>query len=100
MSENKNLGHNSKKDFLKNPVEHIDITSFDSRTIITALLHDVVEDTKYSIDDIERLFGETVARIVSGLTKISNLKKEKVEVTDIKPAANRIEELFLNVVKK
>ena len=26
MSENKNLGHNSKKDFLKNPVEHIDIT--------------------------------------------------------------------------
>ena len=27
MSENKNLGHNSKKDFLKNPVEHIDITS-------------------------------------------------------------------------
>ena len=27
MSDNKNLGHNSKKDFLKNPVEHIDITS-------------------------------------------------------------------------
>ena len=37
MSENKNLGHNSKKDFLKNPVEHIDITSFDSRTIISAM---------------------------------------------------------------
>ena len=33
MSENKNLGHNSKKDFLKNPVEHIDITSFDSRRV-------------------------------------------------------------------
>ena len=31
MSDNKNLGHNSKKDFLKKPVEHIDITSFDSR---------------------------------------------------------------------
>ena len=37
MSENKNLGHNSKKDFLKNPVEHIDITSFDSRKIISAM---------------------------------------------------------------
>jgi deoxyhypusine synthase len=37
MSEKKNLGHNSKKDFLKNPVEHIDIKSFDSRNIITSM---------------------------------------------------------------
>ena len=37
MSKNKNLGHNSKKDFLKNPVEHIDITSFDSRKIISSM---------------------------------------------------------------
>ncbi|MFD2567544.1 RelA/SpoT family protein [Pseudotenacibaculum haliotis] len=46
-------------------------------SIAAALLHDVVEDTEYTIDDIERLFGETIARIVSGLTKISNLKKDK-----------------------
>ena len=46
-------------------------------SIAAALLHDVVEDTHYTIDDMERLFGETVARIVSGLTKISNLKKEQ-----------------------
>ena len=46
-------------------------------SIVAALLHDVVEDTKYSINDIEQLFGETVARIVSGLTKISSLKKDK-----------------------
>ena len=37
MSDNKNLGHNSKKDFLKNPIEHIDITSFDSRKIISSM---------------------------------------------------------------
>ena len=37
MSKNKNLGHNSKKDFLKNPVEHIDITSFDARDIISSM---------------------------------------------------------------
>ncbi len=37
MSENKKLGHNSKKDFLKKPVEHIDITSFDSRKIISSM---------------------------------------------------------------
>ena len=37
MSENKNLTHNSKKDFLKSPIEHIDITSFDARKIITSM---------------------------------------------------------------
>ena len=37
MSDKKNLGHNSKKDFLKNPVEHIDITSFDAREIISSM---------------------------------------------------------------
>ena len=37
MSNKKNLGHNSKKDFLNSPVEHIDITSFDSRKIIQSM---------------------------------------------------------------
>ena len=37
MSNKKNLGHNSKKDFLNNPVEHIDITSFDARKIIEGM---------------------------------------------------------------
>ena len=37
MSSQKNPGHNSKRDFLKNPVEHIDITSFDSRKIISSM---------------------------------------------------------------
>ena len=46
-------------------------------SIAAALLHDVVEDTYYTIEDIERLLGENIARIVSGLTKISTLKKEQ-----------------------
>ena len=37
MSDKKNLGHNSKKDFLNSPVEHIDITSFDARKIIASM---------------------------------------------------------------
>ncbi|MDT0540763.1 RelA/SpoT family protein [Croceitalea sp. P059] len=49
----------------------------DAVSIASALLHDVVEDTPYTLDDIERIFGETVARIVDGLTKISHLKKDK-----------------------
>ena len=40
-------------------------------------MHDVVEDTRYSLQDIERLLGVTVAKIVHGLTKISSLKKDK-----------------------
>lgn len=49
----------------------------DATSIAAALLHDVVEDNPdYTIDDIEQLFGETVARIVDGLTKISSLNKE------------------------
>ena len=49
----------------------------DATCIAAALLHDVVEDNpNYTNDDIERLFGETVARIVDGLTKISSLSKD------------------------
>ncbi|WP_442266724.1 RelA/SpoT family protein [Tenacibaculum sp. ZS6-P6] len=46
-------------------------------SIAAALLHDVVEDTHYTVEDMEQLFGETVARIVSGLTKISRLKQDQ-----------------------
>jgi len=46
-------------------------------SIAAALLHDVVEDTSYKLSDIEELFGETIARIVNGLTKIAHLQKDK-----------------------
>jgi GTP pyrophosphokinase len=42
-----------------------------STSICAALLHDVVEDTEYTVDDIETLFGKRIAIIVDGLTKIS-----------------------------
>ena len=48
----------------------------DATSIAAALLHDVIEDTKYTFTDIEQLFGETVARIVQGLTKISKMPYE------------------------
>ncbi len=47
-------------------------------SIASALLHDVVEDSDdYTFDDIQQLFGETIARIVNGLTKISHLSKDQ-----------------------
>ena len=42
------------------------------KSIVTALIHDVVEDTEYNLDDIERLFGAKVASLVDGLTKIKS----------------------------
>lgn len=42
-----------------------------STSICAALLHDVVEDTDYTVEDIENIFGSKIAQIVSGLTKIS-----------------------------
>ncbi|MFW5633601.1 MAG: RelA/SpoT family protein [Erythrobacter sp.] len=46
----------------------------DQQTIITALLHDTVEDTLATIDDIEAHFGPEVARLVDGVTKLSKIE--------------------------
>lgn len=46
----------------------------DPATVATALLHDVVEDTETTVEDIERLFGAEVARLVDGVTKLSQIE--------------------------
>ena len=46
-------------------------TGLGSTSICSALLHDVVEDTDYTIEDIDNIFGHKIAQIVDGLTKIS-----------------------------
>ena len=43
------------------------------KSIVAALLHDVVEDTDYTVDDIRNLFGDKVASLVDGLTKIKTV---------------------------
>ncbi len=42
-----------------------------AKSIATALLHDVVEDTEYSLDDVKRDFGDKISNLIDGLTKIS-----------------------------
>lgn len=65
----------------------------DATSIASALLHDVVEDTEYTLNDLEQMFGETVARIVDGLTKISNLKKDR----DVSLQAENFRKMLLTI---
>lgn len=65
----------------------------DATSIASALLHDVVEDTDYTLNDLEQMFGETVARIVDGLTKISNLKKDR----DVSLQAENFRKMLLTI---
>ncbi|MCL2469788.1 MAG: bifunctional (p)ppGpp synthetase/guanosine-3',5'-bis(diphosphate) 3'-pyrophosphohydrolase [Alphaproteobacteria bacterium] len=46
----------------------------DAVTIVTALLHDVVEDTAVTLEEIEKLFGKDVAQLVDGVTKLSRIE--------------------------
>ena len=68
----------SGEPYIYHPIEVATIAAHDiglGRTsIICALLHDVVEDTKYTLDDIKGMFGEKVSRVVDGLTKFDNLE--------------------------
>lgn len=65
----------------------------DATSIASALLHDVVEDTEVTLADIEQMFGETVARIVDGLTKISSLKKDR----DVSLQAENFRKMLLTI---
>ncbi len=43
------------------------------KSVVAALLHDVVEDTEYTVEDMQRIFGEKIASMVDGLTKMSGV---------------------------
>ena len=62
--------------YFSHPVEVAGLMTdlkLDQETIVTALLHDTVEDTLATIDDIEKNFGTDVARLVDGVTKLSKI---------------------------
>ncbi|QQN74563.1 bifunctional (p)ppGpp synthetase/guanosine-3',5'-bis(diphosphate) 3'-pyrophosphohydrolase [Croceicoccus sp. YJ47] len=64
--------------YFSHPVEVAGLMTdlkLDQETIVTALLHDTVEDTLATIDDIERNFGADVARLVDGVTKLSKIEQ-------------------------
>jgi GTP pyrophosphokinase len=63
--------------YFSHPIEVAGILTrykLDSASIITALLHDTIEDTSATHEDVKRLFGEEIARLVDGVTKLSRLE--------------------------
>ena len=78
VEAHKDQRRRSGEPYIYHPIEVATIAASDiglGRTsIICALLHDVVEDTQYTLDDIKEMFGEKVSRVVDGLTKFDNLE--------------------------
>ena len=63
--------------YFSHPIEVAGILTelkLDADSIVTALLHDVVEDTEATLQDIEKLFGKNIARLVDGVTKLGKLE--------------------------
>ena len=71
----KGVRRNSGEPYIMHPIAVARIVSEEiglgSTSICAALLHDVVEDTEYTVEDIANLFGPKIAQIVDGLTKIA-----------------------------
>ena len=67
----------------------------DTATITTALLHDTIEDTEATFEQIEKLFGKEIAELVEGVTKISKLEDKSLEYS----AAENFRKLILATSK-
>jgi GTP pyrophosphokinase len=80
--------------YFSHPVEVAGLMTelkLDQETIITALLHDTVEDTLATVEEVERLFGPDVARLVDGVTKLSKIET----MSDNERAAENLRKFLL-----
>jgi len=88
----------SGEDYIIHPMEVAKILvdlDMDSQTVAAALLHDVVEDTDYTYDDMVSIFGEEIAALVDGVTKLGNIKFQDKE----QKQAENLRKMFLAMTK-
>lgn len=88
----------SGEPYLTHPLEVAYILAdleLDCDTLVGALLHDVVEDTSYTVADINREFGESVAIIVDGVTKLSKIQYTTAEEQQVE----NLRKMFLAMAK-
>ena len=69
----------------------------DTETVITGLLHDVIEDTEYSKEQLNEIFGKSIASLVDGLTKIDFLEEKKI--TRSEKEAENFRKLLISTAK-
>ena len=82
LNAHKNQKRDAGEPYIIHPVAVADILTelkLDSATITTGLLHDTIEDTKVTYDSVKKEFGQEVADLVEGVTKISALEEQAVE---------------------
>ena len=80
--------------YFSHPIEVAGILTelfLDDKTIVTALLHDTIEDTLTTTEEIARLFGDDVARLVDGVTKLSKIEAQ----TENERAAENLRKFLL-----
>ena len=80
--------------YFSHPIEVAGILTdlhLDAETIATAILHDTIEDTVATPDEIQRLFGDNVARMVDGVTKLSKIEAQ----TESERAAENLRKFLL-----
>ncbi len=68
--------------YFSHPIEVAGILTnykLDTASIVTALLHDIVEDTLATLEDVRDLFGDEVARLVDGVTKLARIQIQNME---------------------
>lgn len=84
LNAHKDMRRRSGEPYIIHPLEVSLIVlkkmNLGATSVVCALLHDVVEDTDYTIQDIEALFGEEVAHIIDGLTKIDEVSDTQLSI--------------------
>ena len=95
----KEMRRHSGEPYIYHPLEVATIVAGEigmgTTSIVSALLHDVVEDTNYTLEDIRFHFGDKVAQIIDGLTKI----EEIIDVPTVSPQAENFRKILLTLTQ-
>jgi GTP diphosphokinase / guanosine-3',5'-bis(diphosphate) 3'-diphosphatase len=95
----KDMRRHTGEPYIYHPIEVATIVAGEiglgTTSIVSALLHDVVEDTNYSLEDIRFHFGDKVAQIIDGLTKI----EEIIDKPSASPQAENFRKILLTLMQ-
>jgi len=94
----KGMRRKSGEPYILHPIEVARISAEEiglgTKGVIAALLHDVVEDTDYTVEDLQNIFGEKIASIVAGLTKLEGVFDQSTSIQ-----AENFRKLLLTMVE-